>query len=125
MNVIHRPTESSQKKIGASAMAANADWSWSPNISPIADARSRGAPMSPSAGMAARHEPRAVQNVAEAERVQGRGEAGSEDGRLVTDRNQRLADGDHRRVVGAAAPAWRLLAIETRAMTPTIITAAS
>lgn len=68
LNVIHRPMESSQKKIGTSAIAA-------------------------------RHEPRSVQYVAEQQRVQARDETGSEDGGVVTDLDQRLAD--RRRRTGA------------------------
>jgi len=52
LNVIHRPSDSSQKKIGATAMASHTDpRSVTPNSSPTAKAATSGAPMSPIAGM--------------------------------------------------------------------------
>ncbi len=51
LNVIHRPTDNSQKKIGIVAMPVHADWgSLTPNIVPIVEENSSGAPISPPPG---------------------------------------------------------------------------
>ena len=96
LNVIHRPTASSQMKNGAPAIPWNVlPCSERPSMVAMTKAIVTGAPMRPSAGMARGTSRRTIQEGAEHQGVERRHEDGPEQERPVADGDERPPD-DHR-----------------------------
>ena len=97
LKVSQRPSDSSHRKIGTTAIPDNTETcSLTPNSEGGGRRRNSGAPMSPSAGISTGHESRPIQDVAEQQGVQAGHDAGSEQERLIADRDERLAHRDQR-----------------------------
>ncbi len=96
LKVSQRPSDSSHAKIGTTAIPDHTEtWSLMPKIVAIAGEEQRGSDESQRRNDTW-HESRPVHHVAQQQGIQAGNEAGSEQKRLITDRNERLAHSDQR-----------------------------